>query len=131
MTVSAAGLALMVFTLQRDLIFALVASLFVGLSMIAFSGLTNTVLQTTAPDRMLGRVMSVFAMILMGIMPLGQLALGALGSVFGIDVVLFAGGAATLAAGIYGFVRLPALRDLTTRARVVAHPAARTGTAAE
>ena len=38
-------------------------SLLVGFSTIAFNGLTNTTLQTTAPDRMLGRVMSVFALI--------------------------------------------------------------------
>ena len=62
-------------------------SLLVGLSTIAFNGLTNTTLQTTAPDRMLGRVMSIFALIFMGIMPLGQLFLGGLGSLFGIDVI--------------------------------------------
>lgn len=121
----ATGASLMLLMVQRDLTMAIVVSVFVGLSSIAFNGLTNTTLQTTAPDRMLGRVMSIFAMIFMGIMPLGQLALGALGSAFGIDVVLFAGGAAALTAAIYAFFRVPAIRDLERRAEVVQHPRAR------
>lgn len=121
----ATGASLMLLMVQRDLAAAIVVSVFVGLSSIAFNGLTNTTLQTTAPDRMLGRVMSIFAMIFMGVMPLGQLALGALGSVFGIDVVLFAGGAAALTAAVYAFFRVPAIRDLERRAQVVQHPRAR------
>ena len=121
----ATGASLMLLMVQRDVVVAIVVSVFVGLSSIAFNGLTNTTLQTTAPDRMLGRVMSIFAMIFMGIMPLGQLALGALGSVFGIDVVLFAGGAAALGAAVYAFFRVPAIRDLQRRAQVVQHPRAR------
>jgi len=121
----AAGATLMALTLQRDLAPAIAMSLLVGFSTIAFNGLTNTTLQTTAPDRMLGRVMSVFALIFMGIMPLGQLALGGLGSVFGIDVMLFVGGAVAVGAAVYAWVRVPAIRDLSARAHVVAHPRAR------
>lgn len=131
LAIGASGLSLMVFTLQRELGAALVASLLLGFTTIAFNGVTNTVLQTTAPDRMLGRVMSVFALIFMGIMPLGQLALGALGSVFGIDVVLFAGGAITLGAALYGAVRLEAIRELRARVRVVAHPKAQAAAGAD
>jgi len=116
---------LMALPLQRDLAPAIAMSLLVGFSTIAFNGLTNTTLQTTAPDRMLGRVMSVFALIFMGIMPLGQLALGGLGSVFGIDVMLFVGGAVAVGAAVYAWVRVPAIRDLSARAHVVAHPRAR------
>jgi predicted MFS family arabinose efflux permease len=116
-----AGGTLMLLTLQRQLVPALALALAVGFATIAFNGVTNTILQMTAPDRMLGRVMSVFAMIFMGIMPLGQLALGGFGSLLGIDVVLFAGGAAALTAGAYGFVRLPALRELHARRGAVIH----------
>ncbi len=127
-----AGLSLMAFTLQHDLLPALAMALLVGLSTIAFNGITNTILQTTAPDPMLGRVMSVFAMIFMGIMPLGQLALGAFGSLFGIDVALFAGGSVALAAALYCAARVPAVRGLEARARVIPHPRAReAGTPAE
>lgn len=121
----ATGASLMLLMVQRDLTVAIVVSVFVGLSSIAFNGLTNTTLQSTAPDRLLGRVMSIFAMIFMGIMPLGQLALGASGSLFGIDVVLFAGGAAALTAAVYAYLRVPAIRDLERKAQVVRHPRAR------
>ena len=124
LTTGVAGASLMVFTLQRDLVTALAVAALVGLSSIVFNGLTNTTLQTTAPDRMLGRVMSVFAMIFMGVMPLGQLALGALGSVVGIDVALFAGGAVALAAAVYAAARVAAIRDLQSRARVISRPRA-------
>ena len=128
LTAGLAGATLMAFTLQRDLVPALALAALVGLSTIAFNGLMNTTLQTIAPDRMLGRVMSVFAMIFMGVMPLGQLALGALGSLIGIDVALFAGGTVALAASIYATWRVAAIRDLQSRARVISHP--RAGTAA-
>jgi MFS family permease len=123
--IGSTGATLMLLMLQRDLTLAIPISLLVGLSAIAFNGLVNTTLQTTAPDRMLGRVMSIFAMIFMGIMPLGQLALGALGSIVGIDIAMLAGGAATLCAALYAFVRVPAIRDLEARAHVVRHPRAR------
>lgn len=129
---AAAGASVMAFTLQRDLAPALVMALLIGLSTIAFNGLANTILQTTAPDRMLGRVMSIFAMIFMGIMPLGQLALGAFGSLFGIDVALFAGGSVALAAALYCAARVPAVRGLEARAQVIPYPRAReAGTPAE
>ncbi len=119
LTTGVAGASLMAFTLQRDLAPALAVSVLVGLSTIAFNGLMNTTLQTTAPDAMLGRVMSIFAMIFMGVMPLGQLALGALGSIVGIDVALFAGGTVALVAAVYAAVRVAVIRDLQSRPRVV------------
>lgn len=128
LTAGLAGGSLMAFTLQRELLPALALAALVGLSTIAFNGLMNTTLQTIAPDRMLGRVMSVFAMIFMGVMPLGQLALGALGSIIGIDIALFAGGTVALAAAMYATWRVAAIRELQSRARVISHP--RAGTAA-
>ena len=123
-TTGVMGLSLMAFTLQRELVPALAAAALIGLSSIAFNGLMNTTLQTAAPDRMLGRVMSVFAMIFMGVMPLGQLALGALGSVVGIEVALFAGGTVALVAAAYAAVRVAAIRDLQSRPRVTSRPRA-------
>lgn len=109
------GAALMAFTLQRELLPALALAAVVGMAMIAFNGLTNTTLQTSAPERMLGRVMSVFALIFMGVMPLGQLALGALGSLIGIQHALFAGGAVALGLAAFVALRIPAIRDLEAR----------------
>lgn len=118
----ASGLGLMAFALQRDLAAALFAAFVAGLFTLAFTGLANTVLQTQAPDHLRGRVMSVMTMSFMGLMPFGQLVLGALGTFLGVDVVLFAGGAATCAAAAYTFFRVRSLRDLASTRRPHAHP---------
>lgn len=131
LTAALGAASLMAFTVQREFALALAITAVVGLSTIAFNGLTNTTLQTTAPDRMLGRVMSVFAMIFMGIMPLGQLALGALGSVVGIDVALFSGGAVTLAVTLYATARVSAIRDLQVAPRVISAAGAHRAGAAQ
>jgi len=44
--------------------------------------------------------MSIFTMVFLGFMPLGQLVQGALGSVIGIDLVFQAGGVLTVAAAL-------------------------------
>lgn len=122
LSIVASGAALMVFTLQRDLGTALGFALLVGLTTIVFNGMTNTILQTNSPDHMRGRVMSVFTMIFMGVMPLGQLALGALGSVFGVAEVLFAGGAVAVGAALYAYARVRAIRALTSARVPHPHP---------
>lgn len=117
--------SLMAMMVQRDMGVALVLTALFGLSTIAFNGITNTTLQTTAPDHMVGRVMSVFPMMFLGLMPLGQLALGVAGSAFGVDVALFVGGAVALAVALYVAVRVPAIRDLEVGTRVTARARAR------
>ncbi len=119
------GLTLMVFALQRELAPALLASLAVSLFTMGFVGLANTILQMNAPDHMMGRVMSLYTMLFMGLMPLGQLVEGALGSLFGVDDVLFVGGVLTFAAAAYLYVRVPAARELLSTRRPHVHPHAR------
>lgn len=117
-----AGVTLAIFALQRSLEAAMVATVFTSLFTMAFVGLANTILQTNAPDHMLGRVMSVYTMFFMGIMPLGQLTEGALGTVFGVDEVLFAGGLLTVVGVAYVVLRVAPLRRLTPDRRPHAHP---------
>jgi predicted MFS family arabinose efflux permease len=120
--VAAIGVSLTLFSLQAILAAALAAAVLVGLTTMVFMGLANTILQTSSQDHMLGRVMSAYTMIFMGLLPLGQLLLGALGSIFGIDVVLTGGGIVTVAAAILAFGSLPDLRDLRSTRRPHAHP---------
>src|SRR5207245_1822899 len=79
------GSLLMLFGTQRSVLGALV---FVGLTSFAvmvFLGMGNTLMQTRTPDALRGRVMSVNTMVFIGFMPLGQLVLGAVGTVAGIN----------------------------------------------
>lgn len=50
-------------------------------------------------------------------MPIGQLALGALGSLLGIHAALAIGGVVATGAGLYGWLRVPALREWRAPAR--------------
>jgi MFS family permease len=50
----------------------------VGLATMSFIGSSNILLQTLAPDDMRGRAISVYSMIILGLVPLGSLIVGAL-----------------------------------------------------
>jgi len=119
------GVLLMFFGLQHTVVGAM---LFVGLTNLAvmvFLGMANTLMQTRTPDAIRGRVMSVHTMIFMGFMPLGQMVLGSVGTLAGINNAFLAGGVVvTLLAG-YTVLRVAAVREAmaTTRPRAVAERA--------
>jgi len=55
--------------------------------------------------------MSMSGFLFIGVMPVGQLALGVLGSLLGIHTALFIGGAVALTAAVYAGVRVPAIAN--------------------
>ena len=116
------GTLLMLFGTQRTVLGAMV---FVGLTSLAvmvFMGMGSTLMQTRTPDALRGRVMSVQTMVFIGFMPLGQMLLGSVGTVAGINTAfLFGGILVTLLAG-YAAIRISALREAvaTVRPRAVA-----------
>jgi MFS family permease len=50
----------------------------IGLATMSFIGSSNIMLQTLAPDDMRGRAISVYSMILLGLVPFGSLIMGTL-----------------------------------------------------
>jgi MFS family permease len=116
------GTLLMAFGAQHTVLGAL---LFVGLTSLAvmvFLGMANTLMQTRTPDELRGRVMSVHTMIFMGFMPLGQMLLGSVGTLAGINNAFLAGGVVVGLLAAYTGLRVAALRDAvaTPRPRAVA-----------
>jgi MFS family permease len=93
---------------------------FVGLTSLAvmiFMGMANTLMQTRTPDALRGRVMSVQTMVFIGFMPLGQLVLGSVGTLVGINNAFLIGGViVTLLAG-YAALRVSVLREAIATAR--------------
>lgn len=86
----------------------------VGLGLMLQMASTNTMLQTIVDDDKRGRVMSFYSMAFMGMVPLGNLAAGALTQFMGAPRVVILGGAFCIAASA-AFVRaLPALRAQLT-----------------
>lgn len=104
------GTSLLLFTFSRTLWlsgFFLVPAGFCAMIQMASS---NTLIQSMVPDRLRGRVMSVYAMTFMGMAPLGSLLAGSLAHTLGPSVtVAIGGGVAVVGAIIFG-LKLPALR---------------------
>jgi hypothetical protein len=81
-----------------------------------FMGMANTLMQTRTPDALRGRVLSVQTMVFIGFMPLGQLVLGSVGTLVGINNAFLVGGViVTLLAG-YAALRVNALREVVATA---------------
>ncbi len=74
-----------------------------GFSMIFFTTLANTTMQTTTPDPLRGRVMSLYTTVFVGTTPLGSLLAGFLAEAWGVPVPLLAGGLISLGAGVVGY----------------------------
>lgn len=73
----------------------------VGASMVLMMASTNTVLQSTVPDAVRGRVLSLYLMVIMGLSPLGALVAGALAARAGAPMAVALGGAACLGAAAW------------------------------
>lgn len=62
---------------------SLVALFFGGFAVVGFMALANSTIQLHTPDGMRGRVMSVFAMMFLGISPVGNLIMGSVADAIG------------------------------------------------
>ena len=101
------GMSLVAFALTSEPIMSLAIAYVMGLSGTLLAGMGNNILQATTSDAYRGRVMSLWGLLFIGIMPVGQLALGVLGSLLGIHTSLFVGGAIGLSAAVYAALRVP------------------------
>jgi predicted MFS family arabinose efflux permease len=110
------GILVAILGLQSDLVGAAAASGVAGFFVLVFVGVASTILQTTTPERLLGRVMAVWTMLWMGVMPLGQLALGSLATIVGVDVVFVIGGVIAACVALAGLRFGRALLDLAAPA---------------
>jgi MFS family permease len=72
----------------------------------------NTLIQTTVPDHLRGRVMSVYTLVFMGFFPVGSLIAGIVAQNFGIPLGAAFGGAIALAFSVFLLVVAPNIRKL-------------------
>jgi MFS family permease len=82
----------------------------VGVGFTVWVSNTSALLQLRAPDRLRGRVMSLFMFAFAGLAPIGGLFAGWLMDVGGTPLALALGGAMSLAVVGYAWTRLPGLR---------------------
>jgi MFS family permease len=112
------GLMLLLFALSANPFAALIFAFGTGFGGTLMAGMGNNMVQATTDDAYRGRMMSVWSITFIGLMPVGQLILGALGSLLGIHAALAIGGAISLAAGLYAYFRVPSLRAWRTPRKV-------------
>jgi MFS family permease len=92
------GVALSTFALSRSLPVSMLALALIGAFQVAYYSTTNTIIQVLVPARLRGRVLSLYVLTSIGLIPIANLVGGALGEILGVDVVLAAGGVLTVAA---------------------------------
>jgi len=104
------GACLTAFAGSRSLGFSAAILIPAGFSMMIQMGSSNTLIQSMVPDRLRGRVMSVYSMMFMGMAPIGSLLAGAAASRWGAPATVAAGGVICMtAAGIFR-LRWPGIR---------------------
>ena len=69
----------------------------VGLAQIVFLASCNSTLQLVVPDRMRGRIMSLYAFVFVGVTPLGSIIVGTIAEWFGVAAAYALSGVAALA----------------------------------
>ena len=84
----------------------------VGFGMMLQMACTNTLLQVMVPDRLRGRVMSLYSMMFIGMGPIGGLLGGALAARIGAPWTVSIGGLICLIGGAIFARRLPAMRGV-------------------
>jgi MFS family permease len=104
------GAALIAFACSRSLWLSIAVLIPVGFFIMIEMGASNTLIQSMVPDRLRGRVMSVYSMMFMGMAPIGSLAAGAAAGKIGAPATIVASGAICMAGAALFWVRLPHIR---------------------
>ncbi len=102
----------LIFAFSRIFPLSMLLLVGIGLGFLIQNATANTLIQTTVPDELRGRVMSVYMMVFQGFFPLGSLMAGSIAQNFGIPVGAAVGASLALAYGLFLFWRAPFIRQL-------------------
>ena len=111
------GIAGIVLGFSRSFPLSLVAMVALGFGMIAMAATANSTIQLTVPDRLRGRVMSVYTTVFAGSTPIGGLLLGAVASGFGVPIAYIVGGLITVGVGVWAAAWLRSMPASAIRPR--------------
>jgi MFS family permease len=109
---SVLGIGLIIFSQSRTLWLSLAMMLVVGCGSILQIASSNTILQTIVEEDKRGRLMSLYTMAFLGILPFGNLAAGALASKIGAPNTITIGGICCILGSLAFSMQLPRLRRL-------------------
>ncbi len=105
------GLSIALASFSAQLYLSIIFFFFTGLTMIMTLSAINTMLQTISDEDKRGRVMSFYAMALMGASPIGNLVAGSIASGIGVEWTMLIAGAITLLSGIWFSLNRKSLRQ--------------------
>ena len=105
------GLSIALASFSARLYLSMIFFFFTGLTMIMTLSAINTMLQTISDEDKRGRVMSFYAMALMGASPIGNLVAGSIASGIGVEWTMLIAGAITLLSGIWFTLNRKSLRQ--------------------
>ena len=90
----------LLFLVGPDFTQAILLLLVIGWSFAVYSIGTNTFVQVRSPDRMQGRMVSLYSMLFIGVTPIGNLFAGIVAHFFGPAAAVWVGGALTATGGL-------------------------------
>jgi predicted MFS family arabinose efflux permease len=114
MLVGLVGMAITiaVFSWSRDVAVSCIALAGLGAAQVAYYTTTNTLVQLLSPARFRGRILSLYVLTSLGLLPVGSVAAGLLAEAIGAPQTLLIGAALTMVALASVLVWQPGLRGL-------------------
>jgi MFS family permease len=97
--------ALILFSMSRSYAISLLIMVVVGLAVVAFLATANTTMQLKSPDRLRGRVMSVYTLVFRGMVPIGSFIVGAVAALLGTVIALKLAASICLAVSLVLIIR--------------------------
>jgi len=91
------GVSLTTFAVSRSLPVSMAALLLIGAFQVQFYATTNVLIQVLVPARLRGRVLSLYLLTAIGLIPIASLGGGAAAEIVGVEAVLAVGGILTVA----------------------------------
>lgn len=86
--------------------------LFIGMGLMTQTTSTSMLIQSMVPDRLRGRIMSIYTLMVVGVPPFGSLLAGTLAEHFGVSPTVAFAGAVCLAGAIVFSLLIPGIRPL-------------------
>ncbi|PYO93438.1 MAG: MFS transporter [Gemmatimonadetes bacterium] len=109
---TAFGILLIFFSASRSLGLSMGLLWLTGCAMIVNNAITNTMIQTTSPDHLRGRVMGFYSFVFVGMAPFGAFLFGLVGEHIGVPETLAIGGAVVALAVVVAGLTVPELTDM-------------------
>lgn len=103
---------LLVFAQSKIFVLSWIALVGFGWGLITQNALTNTLLQTIVPGELRGRILSLYTLMFMGMLPFGSLQVGAIAERFGAPTALSLGALICLGFALFVWWRWPHVRQL-------------------